>query len=751
MVMNFSQSPDGMLYLRTGLGPVLRWDGFTDQLETAGIEAPASAVVVSGSGSGDIVGTYYAYVRYLDRLDYTSSLSPLSADPGYVAAGTTSDITAASNASPIVVTTSGAHGLATGQLVFIEDVLGNTATNGNFTATVVTPTKFSLDGSTGNANYISGGTVTTGVGEINYTAVPISTDPKVTRRQILRNKSGTLSVFYVDVDTEDLSSTAFDSTNTDANLGEAVALEDANGNDLAVSRFAVPSTTKSISAHLLGRMFAAVVINYEEGCVSVTNGSTTVTGIGTRWTGSMAARWLDVAGADRAYEINEVTADGTLTLTEPYGGTTDPFASYAIRPGLDERREITWSESGFPEAWPTANSRILQEDPGAGELTGLMLMRSWLYILAEYRVYRLSYNQDPATDGVVVTASMSGCVNNRCWVIIDGLAYMLSYVGIHAFAGNSDDNISADIQDLFEGSPSGKWRINWDAQKFFHAVHDPGEQVIRWFVALSGSYTPHHAICYHYRRKAFWIEEYPYPVGCSALGLSNGRPQAYLGTDAKRFVASGIGTLDGIDKTTGTTRGTVTSSGPNWFVDSTATFPGGAPDYPVQIVAGKGKGQTMIVSSVTSTRCTIAQPWRIQPDTTSTYQIGGISWLYRSPWLQWHPSTVQMERAISVQFKPTTAAATMDLRLYRDLSETADAFSTTAPAAENNGVGTTKGKAELSLTTTKSDGYVQHRMSDYKQLWADGRRYMAYELIGVQNTEPQRVYRVRVDGVQSGS
>lgn len=64
----------------------------------------------------------------------------------------------ATNASPIVITTTATHGYVTGQSVSIADVLGNTAANGNFIITVLSGTTFSLNGSTGNGAYTDGGT-----------------------------------------------------------------------------------------------------------------------------------------------------------------------------------------------------------------------------------------------------------------------------------------------------------------------------------------------------------------------------------------------------------------------------------------------------------------------------------------------------------------------------------------------------------------------------------------------------------------
>jgi hypothetical protein len=66
-------------------------------------------------------------------------------------------VTGATNASPIVVTSTG-HSLNTGDAISISGVAGNTAANGTFTVTKVDANTFSLNGSTGNAAYTSGGT-----------------------------------------------------------------------------------------------------------------------------------------------------------------------------------------------------------------------------------------------------------------------------------------------------------------------------------------------------------------------------------------------------------------------------------------------------------------------------------------------------------------------------------------------------------------------------------------------------------------
>lgn len=73
------------------------------------------------------------------------------------AAKTVSDAT---NANPIVITTSAAHGLVDGDVVTIASVVGNTNANGTSIVNVLTSTTFQLIGKSGNSAYVSGGTVT---------------------------------------------------------------------------------------------------------------------------------------------------------------------------------------------------------------------------------------------------------------------------------------------------------------------------------------------------------------------------------------------------------------------------------------------------------------------------------------------------------------------------------------------------------------------------------------------------------------
>jgi len=67
-------------------------------------------------------------------------------------------INAATNATPIAITTTASHGYTTGDTVTVSGVVGNTAANGTWVITVTGAATFTLNTSVGNGAYVSGGT-----------------------------------------------------------------------------------------------------------------------------------------------------------------------------------------------------------------------------------------------------------------------------------------------------------------------------------------------------------------------------------------------------------------------------------------------------------------------------------------------------------------------------------------------------------------------------------------------------------------
>lgn len=100
--------------------------------------------------------------RAIEYTDNPTAGSPAwtSMDLPTTPTGSGKSVTGATNASPIVITTSAAHGFSSGNFVQVQGVTGNTAANGVFSVTSLSTTTLELRGSAGNGVYISGGTVT---------------------------------------------------------------------------------------------------------------------------------------------------------------------------------------------------------------------------------------------------------------------------------------------------------------------------------------------------------------------------------------------------------------------------------------------------------------------------------------------------------------------------------------------------------------------------------------------------------------
>lgn len=747
---NFQEDSTGILYIVNGFDPMIRWDGRTAQTELAGLTAPLTAPTLAGSGVGGIVGTYTAYVRFLDRFGFQSDLSPISDALDASSSGTTGNITGASFTAPIVITSNG-HGLATGGIVKVSNVAGNTSANGTWIVTVINANTFSLDGSSGNATYTGSGTWVAGISTITYSSVAVPTDPKVVTRQILRNTDGEANTYYVDVETSDLTSTSFTSTKTDTTLaaGESQAILDDSGQPFANINGVPPSWKTSLASHL-SRLFLAGQYREQRGAVIVTNGSATVQGVGTDWVSTLAGRVLNVVGALNSYDILSVdTTAQTLTLSAIYSDTSDNFALYSITPPPAERRLVYYTPAGLPESWPAVNALSIQED--GDEITGLMARGSFLYILEKRHIYKFTFQEDPAVDGAIFLSANRGCINNRCWILVDNDAYMLDEFGMHKFSsGGEITAISENIGNIFRPQSGYKFAINWKAYRFFHAVLYRPQSTIRWFVALEGDFLPHHALCYNYRLERWWIERYPFIVGGGCSGHISNTPYVFISGESTKTYSLWSNTTDIANPTAGTVRGNPSSSGALSLTDVAANFLtsgiGSIINAPVVITDGSGKGQTRRIISATNTSLVVDIPWTTTLDTTSVYQIGGVSWVWKSTWWRLSRSELMADRSIELLYLANASSCTMDVRTRGDF-DGLDVQKQSFTSKQGGGVRTDTGLPDKVVDLTKPSGTVLIRIPGNKENFTDGRRYMQMELAGSTNKNPVSVFEVIVEGM----
>lgn len=755
MPNTFCETPEGNVLIADGWGPVLAWNGFDGQAKKAGVPAPTAAPGMTFSGSGKMLGQYRAFVRWLDSDGFPSNLTPISAAET-TASSKSGLVTGATSTSPIALKIVG-HTLTTGSRIKVLGVGGQRGADGTWDITVIDADHVFLQGSFSNGVYNGGGTWISGAGTVTYTGLEQPQDPRVKRRQILRNTDGQQGVFYVDIDTADLTSPSLSSTKDDDQLQTSIAvpLLDDNGAILA-NLHGEPPNNKPYIAYHQNRVFLAGDVNYTEGAVKATFGSATVTGIGTEWRPEAAGRFIYIVGADKPYTILSVQDASTLTLTAPYKGSTLPYALYAIRSAQADQRTVWYSDSTHTQGFSPIAAFALAED--GDEITGLLSYDSFIFVLEYRHVYKFTYQNNPQTDGALFRSSDRGCINQRCAVLAKGGVYMLDAKGVHLFGRTpsregDDSDISAPIQTMFRPEIPGP-KINFDAARFFHGCLDQSIDAIRWFVAMSGTYLPRHAICYQYLLDRWWIEEYPQPIGCSFTGRiyrrapletwGTGRLQTFYGGTGRRVFAHATSPLDGLAPRT-VYQAPCTNAGYNWL-QTPASLPAGV-GYPVVITAGRGEGQRRIVTKISSGKVYVRDPWRIRPDSTSTLQFGGVQWSWKSGWLRWVEEESTNPRNVEVAVKPSVVPDTITLRRYTDRSEVPD---NCALDRYEDGVTCKAGDPNILLSVPDlPGGFSQALMFQGKQGYTRGPQVVSLGLSGVGGIDQTNVYQINLDGAVS--
>jgi hypothetical protein len=590
---------------------------------------------------------------------------------------------------------------------------------------------------------------------INYTNVPVPQEAAVVRRQILRTTADQSLTYFVDIDTTDLGSTSFSSTRLDADLQvqEPQALFDANGNVLA-NAFGVPPDWKPFVVSHQGRMWLAGEQPYFEGAAIVTFGSKTVTGVGTDWKATFPGRFFYGAGSFGGIEIDSISGQ-TITLLSPWLGASDPYLYYKILPAPAEKNLLYFSGPASPEAWSATDALEIPEDGYA--ITGMMVVSSFLYILKELRIHRLTNQGDPVVDGVIFESVRRGCINNRCWVTEGMDAYLLDYYGCYLFRGGQAEAISVPINAIFTGT-NRNYALNWQQSRYWHASIDSDYDIVRWFVTLGGDYLPRHALCYNTELKRWWIEEYPVPIGCSAVGnavaqlgtfRSIGSQILYFGSRAtKVYSMSAKIFLDAADPQAGTTRGTVASSGLCSLTCASAEFAAGVVGSTVYIVQGKGQGQGRLIASLSGTTLTLTQPWTILPDSTSVFQIGAVPWEYRTGRTTFADGEDRKTRKIQVGFRPTPSQQEAILELYEDYNETTPIVQQHQyTVAQRRGVATSVASAQQRIDLTRLYGTADVNIDAQRERDTDARRRVALLLYGWNREDPLTFKQIVETGV----
>jgi hypothetical protein len=619
------------------------------------------------------------------------------------------------------------------------------------------------DGNYSNLSPVASVTASSNL-QFNWSAVANATnaDGRIVKKQLWRTTAGQTTTLYLIGTISDNTTTTFTDTMSDATMlanAEAdsttrISVVNPNGS-LAAMRFCVPPNFKAVACWFQDRLWLAVDVEYTQGTATFTNGSATVTGVGTDWVSTMAGRHIYNATAGRWYEISSVGSATSITLTENYAGTTVSGVTYTIRPDHTWRNMLVYSEANEPESMCETNVIRAQQSLSFtdDEVTGLQCHGSYMYVLKERSILRLSYVNQPQIDTAFHSAAMRGAFTNRCYDMVEDIAYMMDEFGPWRFDGSSVDDIGHRIQDYWRDGT-----VDFSQKKWFWVKVDPTTELVYFAVAFSGDTRPKRAFVYSYRLDSWSLVVWHQEMGGAAVYPISSRPRFLLGGIDDQVHLANQGYADGVDSTTetGTMRGTATAATSTTLTDGSATFTSTMVGSVVSIVSGTGKGQTRTITARTSTQLTVAA-WTTTPDTSSVYEIGAVEWSFKGKQFQYAITDQEKKRSLRLTYQPTTNDNTLDIR--RIVNADTSPVNQEIPWDQGDGVSWAdddpdmivdlkSSRASVGGNVVNAPGFVRVEFDSNADDWTVVDRWATFHLRGYAWKDAIKIYAMDVEGAQ---
>ena len=194
-------------------------------------------------------------------------------------------------------------------------------------------------------------------------------------------------------------------------------------------------------------------------------------------------------------------------------------AWYAVDTAGDRPNSLLYSEVDEPESVPASNELVVQQNAGTpDQIKALIPLSTDLLIAQDAHLYKLSYVAQPVIDASITLVGYRGILNDRCWTVMGGVAFLADSFGVYAFDGSQEQPVSVVIDNY--------WRdqiIDLSASDSFHMSSDFATKTIRFYYCRVGETLPTRALCYCVVTEAWWEETYPQPVTASASTLIRGQ------------------------------------------------------------------------------------------------------------------------------------------------------------------------------------------------------------------------------------
>ena len=415
-------------------------------------------------------------------------------------------------------------------------------------------------------------------------------------------------------------------------------------------------------------------------------------------------------------------------------------------------RQLYWSEIDSFEYMPPTNVAGVLNNTGDNDAeTGIMPLGAFIYLLHERHIFQATFISQGTLIVTVQLQSYRGCINNRCWVVAYGTAYLIDQFGAYSFDGQSPQPISESIQDYWYGGV-----LDFTTSSTWFASFEPNERVVRFHVKFQGS-SEWRALCYCPFTQAWWTESYPMSLtaacpltyqGLSRLAFGGLKDTIYLGAQGLTdYVSTAI-------------VGTVTSATTTTLTDSSANFAATAvAGAPVFTISGTSKGTEGLIVSATTTTLTVASWSAGTPAVGDSYAVGAIQYDFMTGRRQFIDSKDQaVMRNGRLAYLSTQNPATLDLRRFVGNQMAPLVWRKTMQRPNGITYDDDGPSATLNLyvnqfpTTSWVTAYDPgYRRIDFHASFGDyelAPRWIAIELTGFQTLDRITLYTLDIEGVQ---
>lgn len=187
-----------------------------------------------------------------------------------------------------------------------------------------------------------------------------------------------------------------------------------------------------------------------------------------------------------------------------------------------EPNTLYFSEQDEPESVPEVNELIIQENvKGQDRITALMPFGGGMVVFQERHSYRLTFVSQPLIDANIMLIGQRGCLNQRCWDVYDGVAYVVDSMGMYMLDGSNAVPLSDSVDTYWSDNV-----IHFASSKWFFVRVDPATRIARFFFSASAGH-PDRALCFHPLTKAWWEERYPQTFSAMEC-MTTGQRQAII-------------------------------------------------------------------------------------------------------------------------------------------------------------------------------------------------------------------------------